>query len=203
MEQEIAMLGRQRGRLDETLLTLMDGIETTDAELTAASARRDAAEARWKAQDELFRRRWEPAIRRYFELAVGRRPPRELYDLRADPDQLNNIADAPRYALIADEMDRTLIANLRRTGDMRVGPDPERWEEPGRGWGDQGFVRDHWHGRVVFWQDALPDAVVSYKADVLGKGIDRGKAIVLVSHGRPRPWEEAGADEWLARQVAP
>jgi predicted nucleic acid-binding Zn-ribbon protein len=56
MEQEIAMLGRQRGRLDETVLTLMDGIETTSAELTEATAARDAAEARWKQQDELFRR---------------------------------------------------------------------------------------------------------------------------------------------------
>src|SRR5439155_5925955 len=35
---------------------LMDGIETTSAELAGASARRDEAEARWKAQDELFRR---------------------------------------------------------------------------------------------------------------------------------------------------
>jgi predicted nucleic acid-binding Zn-ribbon protein len=45
MEQEIAMFGRQRGRLDETLLTLMDGIETTSAELAAATAGRDAAKA--------------------------------------------------------------------------------------------------------------------------------------------------------------
>jgi predicted nucleic acid-binding Zn-ribbon protein len=56
MEQEIAMLGRQRGRLDETVLTLMDGIETTSAELTAANERRDQAEARWRGQDELFKR---------------------------------------------------------------------------------------------------------------------------------------------------
>jgi predicted nucleic acid-binding Zn-ribbon protein len=56
MEQEIAMLGRQRGRLDETVLTLMDGIETTSAELAEATKGRDAAEARWQNQDELFRR---------------------------------------------------------------------------------------------------------------------------------------------------
>lgn len=56
MEQEIAMLGRQRGRLDEAVLTLMDGIETTTAELGAATGQRDEAEARWRAQDELFRR---------------------------------------------------------------------------------------------------------------------------------------------------
>jgi predicted nucleic acid-binding Zn-ribbon protein len=56
MEQEIAMLGRQRGRLDETVLTLMDAIETTSSELAEATVRRDEAEARWREQDELFRR---------------------------------------------------------------------------------------------------------------------------------------------------
>lgn len=56
MEQEIAMLGRQRGRLDETVLTLMDGIETTDSELAAGTARRGEAETRWRGQDDLYRR---------------------------------------------------------------------------------------------------------------------------------------------------
>jgi predicted nucleic acid-binding Zn-ribbon protein len=56
MEQEIAMLGRQRGRLDEQVLTLMDSIETTSTELAQAQAHRDQAEARWREQDELFRR---------------------------------------------------------------------------------------------------------------------------------------------------
>lgn len=55
MEQEIAMLGRQRGRLDETILTLMDAIETTAGELEAAKAKRDQSESRWREQDELFR----------------------------------------------------------------------------------------------------------------------------------------------------
>jgi predicted nucleic acid-binding Zn-ribbon protein len=55
MEQEIAMLGRQRSKLDETVLTLMDGIDTTSGELEAAKTRRDAAEAGWREQDERFR----------------------------------------------------------------------------------------------------------------------------------------------------
>jgi uncharacterized protein len=56
MEQEIAMLGRQRGRLDESVLTLMESIETTATELTEATARRNEAEARWRTQDERYRR---------------------------------------------------------------------------------------------------------------------------------------------------
>ncbi len=56
MEQEIAMLGRQRGRLDEMVLTLMEEIETTSAELAQATTQRNEAEARWREQDERFRR---------------------------------------------------------------------------------------------------------------------------------------------------
>ncbi len=80
-------------------------------------------------QKELFERRREPAIQRYFALAVAKRPARELYDLRKDPDQLNNVADAPDYAPIAEEMERKLMETLRRTGDLRVGNDPDQWED--------------------------------------------------------------------------
>jgi uncharacterized protein len=55
MEQEIAMLGRQRGRLDETILNLMDGIDTTTTELETATRQRSEAEARWREQDQRFR----------------------------------------------------------------------------------------------------------------------------------------------------
>ena len=55
IEKEIAMLGRQRGRLDETVLTLMDGIETTTTELAQATTRRNEAEIRWQEQDERYR----------------------------------------------------------------------------------------------------------------------------------------------------
>jgi uncharacterized protein len=55
MEQEIAMLGRQRGRLDETILTLMEGIDSTGTELQTVIARRDEAQARWQEQHERFR----------------------------------------------------------------------------------------------------------------------------------------------------
>src|SRR5438128_9464229 len=55
MEQEISMLGRQRGRLDESILTLMDRIETTTAELAGATLSRDEAEKRWQEQDARFR----------------------------------------------------------------------------------------------------------------------------------------------------
>jgi len=77
---------------------------------------------------ELLERRDEPQIRPIYLLAVAKRPARELYDLRRDPNQFANVAYAPRYARVADQLDRELMSTLRRTNDPRVGPDPEQWE---------------------------------------------------------------------------
>lgn len=83
---------------------------------------------RSRTQRELFERRDEPAMRGLFDLAVARRPARELYDLRNDPNQLHNVAGLPAYARMARQLDGMLMANLRRTKDPRVGPRPELWE---------------------------------------------------------------------------
>ena len=68
-------------------------------------------------------------------------------------------------------------------------------------WGDQAFIRDHWQGEMAFWQDILPGMVLSYKRDVR-RGADWSDARVVSSHGRPRPWENGGADDWLMRRVS-
>lgn len=53
-------------------------------------------------------------------------------------------------------------------------------------WGDQGFIEPLTPDRE-YWQDLLPDAVVSYKKHCMG-GIPSG-AVVVCHHGKPRPWE--------------
>jgi predicted nucleic acid-binding Zn-ribbon protein len=55
IEKEIEMLGRQRGRLDETILTLMEEIETATAVLARARDARGKAEAAWTEADAHFR----------------------------------------------------------------------------------------------------------------------------------------------------
>jgi uncharacterized protein len=55
IEKEIEMLGRQRGRLDETILTLMEEIETATADLTRATAARQNSETAWTEADDRFR----------------------------------------------------------------------------------------------------------------------------------------------------
>jgi len=52
----------------------------------------------------------DPAVKRLFRLAFEKRPAVELYDLQADPGQLNNVADLPEYA----EIKRRLTAVFER-----------------------------------------------------------------------------------------
>lgn len=62
-------------------------------------------------------------------------------------------------------------------------------------WGDQAFALGNHAGALHLWQHELPGAVRSFKREVLlGEALPTS---VLASHGRPRPWGEDGADEWL------
>jgi arylsulfatase A-like enzyme len=62
----------------------------------------------------------DPATRRLFELAFGQRPAEELYDLRADPWQTNNVANQTRYGRQRQRLTRELQRELERTDDPRV-----------------------------------------------------------------------------------
>lgn len=55
-----------------------------------------------------------------FQLAVGRRPAHELYDVKADPHSMKNLADDRRYAETRKQLHERLITELERTGDPRV-----------------------------------------------------------------------------------
>ncbi len=61
--------------------------------------------------------------------AFGKRPPEELFDIRADPGCLVNLASNPRHEGTRADLARRLEAHLRETGDPRlVGPDKEVFE---------------------------------------------------------------------------
>ena len=64
----------------------------------------------------LLTHRDDPAFRRAF----GKRPARELYDLRKDPFELTNVADDPAYADTVKELDARLTAELKATDDPRA-----------------------------------------------------------------------------------
>jgi uncharacterized sulfatase len=54
-----------------------------------------------------------------FDLAFGKRGAEELYDVRRDPYQMNNLAGDPKYAAVKNELALSLENQLRQTGDPR------------------------------------------------------------------------------------
>ena len=62
----------------------------------------------------------DAAHRRFYDLAFGKRPSEELYDLKEDPHQLRNIAADSAYADTKKDLHARLFEQLRATGDPRV-----------------------------------------------------------------------------------
>jgi arylsulfatase A-like enzyme len=71
-----------------------------------------------------------PDWKKYYDYAFGKRPAEELYDLRKDPDQINNLATYPDYANIRRQMSEQLLQTLQQAGDPRVTGDGLTFEKP-------------------------------------------------------------------------
>ena len=80
------------------------------------------------AKQLLLGRRDEPATKRYFDLAMARRPAEELFDLKKDPGQLVNVAGDPAYARQRERLKNELESWQRSTGDPRITQDDDRWD---------------------------------------------------------------------------
>lgn len=70
----------------------------------------------------------DPKYARFFELCFAKRPAEELYDLRKDPHQINNVAGRPEYAQIQQRLRDRLMQWLKQTGDPRATVDDDRWD---------------------------------------------------------------------------
>ena len=68
----------------------------------------------------MMEHRKDGGVDRLFELAFGKRPGEELYDLGKDAGQLNNVAEDPLYADVKAELSAALMAELKATKDPRV-----------------------------------------------------------------------------------
>ncbi len=62
----------------------------------------------------------DDAWRWYEDLAFAKRPGEQLFDLRADPDQVRNLADDPAYAAKKRDLSARLMKTLVAAGDPRV-----------------------------------------------------------------------------------
>jgi N-sulfoglucosamine sulfohydrolase len=69
-----------------------------------------------------------PSVSRFYEMACGRRPAEELYDLRKDPAQQVNVAAQPVYAAARKRLAARLEKRLRETGDPRVTGGEAIWD---------------------------------------------------------------------------
>ena len=63
-----------------------------------------------------------------FELGFGKRPQEELFDLRTDPDYMDNLADDPAYAETKSSLRERLFQLLREQEDPRAVEEPCRFE---------------------------------------------------------------------------
>lgn len=71
----------------------------------------------------LVEKREDPAIAPYFHAAVDKRPAEELFDIKADPGCMHNLAADPKFADVRARLAKQLEEYLTATGDPRVGPD--------------------------------------------------------------------------------
>ena len=68
----------------------------------------------------LITHRNEPDVKPLFDLTLNLRPAEELYDLRVDPDQQNNLIDNDKYNAKRVELAERLMSVLEKTADPRL-----------------------------------------------------------------------------------
>ena len=66
----------------------------------------------------------------FFQIAFGKRPAEELYDLKKDPHQTKNVAEQKSYRAVRVELEGRLMEELIATGDPRVTGDGTTFERP-------------------------------------------------------------------------
>ena len=97
----------------------------------------------------------DPAIRKYYDLSFAKRPAVELYDCQADPDNVNNLADDPKYAQTIKTLSEQLAEYLGKTGDPRFTSQPVKFDEfPYQG---EYLERETWSARRVELAEVVED----------------------------------------------
>ena len=72
----------------------------------------------------------DPKVKPIYKAVYGKRPKEELYDLKNDPDQMNNLAANPKYAQTVKKLRQRLMKYLRETKDPRLIDDGKFFETP-------------------------------------------------------------------------
>ena len=78
---------------------------------------------------ELLAKRDDPYIGRFFHLAVDKQPEWQFFNVKEDPDSLNDLANDPDHAEIFARYKKQLTDTLAETGDPRVMGYGHVWED--------------------------------------------------------------------------
>jgi arylsulfatase A-like enzyme len=78
---------------------------------------------------EILINREEQSMQPLFDLAFSKRPAEELYDLKADPYQMNNVAGDANYQEVLESLSGQLTKHLKATGDPRELGGEMKWEK--------------------------------------------------------------------------
>ena len=76
----------------------------------------------------LITHRDEHDVEPLYQLAFGKRPREELYDLQNDPDYLLNVALDPKYSDVKNRLKEKLVTILTNYNDPRLVEEPCRFE---------------------------------------------------------------------------
>jgi arylsulfatase A-like enzyme len=79
-------------------------------------------------KDVLLAGKDDPRRGRLFELACGKRPVEELYDLAKDPYQMNNVVDKAEYVEAKKRLRADLDRLMKDTADPRAAGEDDRWD---------------------------------------------------------------------------
>ncbi|MEK6236046.1 MAG: sulfatase [Planctomycetales bacterium] len=74
--------------------------------------------------------RKDPKVKAFYDRAYGKRPREELYDLKKDPHQMNNVAADPAYQKTIEALRAKLMGELKNTNDPRLIDDGKFFETP-------------------------------------------------------------------------
>ena len=78
----------------------------------------------------LFARENDPQWKWHFDMAFGKRPFAELYDIHQDPDQIHNLAESVKHASVRGQLHEQLMGILRDANDPRVTQVSPKFEYP-------------------------------------------------------------------------
>ena len=82
-----------------------------------------------RSKQYMLDHRNDPSMLRLFARAFKKRPAEELYDLRNDPDQLDNVAANPAYARAKKELSDRVDTWMKATADPRVDPTYDEFDK--------------------------------------------------------------------------